>query len=142
MVWETTVPASGSEPQAATIHLHPRDVGAAILSLDEMDPPDAWRWAGPAWREYVRTSRVRALRGAELEAADPEAMARRWGEVLGLPAREAGAGSSEIALDVGVLRFVPERGRGDGLSAVLLESSDPARVGERHEICGTRLELV
>src|SRR5258705_13594247 len=36
---------------AATIHLHPRDVGAAIVSLDQMRPPESWRWAGPEWRE-------------------------------------------------------------------------------------------
>lgn len=142
VVWETTLPRRGSEPEAATIHLHPRDVGGAILSLDRMDPPDAWRWAGPAWREHARSSRVRGLAGAELEARDPQALARRWAEVLGLPATPAAGGCFEIALDAGLLRFVPERGRGEGLAAVLLASADPARAGERHEVCGTRLELV
>jgi hypothetical protein len=142
VVWEASLPREESEPGAATLHLHPRDVGAAILSLDWMDPPDAWRWAGPAWRDGARSSRVRGLAGVELEAADPEAMAQRWAEVLGRTLAPAGAGRFEIALDAGLLRFAPERGRGEGLAAVLLTAADPARAGEWHEVCGTRLELV
>src|SRR5262245_38201566 len=41
--------------RAGTLHLHPRDVGGAILSLDWMDPEESWWWAGPRWRECVRT---------------------------------------------------------------------------------------
>ena len=32
----------------ATIHLHPRDVGGAIVSLDRPLPPASWRWEGCA----------------------------------------------------------------------------------------------
>ena len=34
-------------PDIRGTHLHPRDVGGAILSLDAAEPPDSWRWAGP-----------------------------------------------------------------------------------------------
>lgn len=72
VVWETTLESSGDAktPGAATVHLHPRDVGGAIVSLDAMDPPDAWRWAGPDWRSHVRTRVVRGLTGARLAAQD------------------------------------------------------------------------
>src|SRR5207302_1544425 len=31
----------------ATAHLHPRDLGGAIVSLDQPVPPESWRWGGP-----------------------------------------------------------------------------------------------
>ena len=34
----------------AGTHLHPADIGGAIVSLDWADPPESWRWAGPSWR--------------------------------------------------------------------------------------------
>ena len=142
VVWEASLEADGAEPAATTIHLHPRDVGAAILSLDTMRPAEDWRWAGPAWRDHVRTGRVRSLAGAILEAADPEAMASRWSAVLGAPARAGADGSFEIGLDDALLRFVPAGARGEGLAGVLFSGageSGPALLGE---VCGTRLERV
>ena len=32
-------------------HLHPADIGAAIVSLDRPVPPESWRWAGP-WEPH------------------------------------------------------------------------------------------
>ena len=32
-------------------HVHPKDVGGAILSFDQMWPPAAWKWGGPAWED-------------------------------------------------------------------------------------------
>jgi hypothetical protein len=136
VVWETAL------ADAATLHLHPRDVGGAILSLDAMVPPDSWRWAGPVWRDHVRTKAVKALAGVELESSDPRALARRWGEILARPPKEAAGGRFEIALEPGLLRFAPERGRGEGLAGVLLAASDRRRAGERRELCGVRFELV
>ena len=48
---------------AAGTHLHPKDVGGTILSLDWMDPPESWRWAGPDWEQHVRTDVVSGLSG-------------------------------------------------------------------------------
>jgi hypothetical protein len=109
----------------ATIHLHPRDVGGAILSLDAADPPSSWRWAGPDWEQHRRLERVRAIRGAELQSADPAALARRWSEVIARPAAERPDGRLEIPLDGAFLRFVPDLdGRGEGLSAIEVETVD------------------
>jgi hypothetical protein len=85
-------------------HLHPADVGGAILALDDARPASAWRWAGPGWEARVRTERVRALTGVRLEAADPGPLARRWADLLALPATDAGD-HWEIALAPGTLRF-------------------------------------
>lgn len=137
----------------ACAHLHPRDVGGAILSLDEARPAASWRWAGLTWVSAVPSALGRAIVGAELQAADPAAMARRWAEVLGRTARRGSAAARaaldatsrghagetdevaragemhEIALEQGTLRFVPVRdGRGEGLAAVDVRVTDPSRV--------------
>lgn len=127
VVWEATL------PDIATIHLHPRDVGGALLSLDEAEPWESWRWAGPAWREHVRTELARGLTGVELASAEPEALAAHWGAVLGREAAPLGAGRREIALDEGgALRFVPAAdGAGEGIAAVEVACAATAQVLER-----------
>ena len=137
---------------AEGIHLHPRDVGGAILSLDQMTPPESWPYAGPEWKSHVRTDVCTALAGAELQAADPGTMAARWSEVIGRPVGPA----HEIALDGGTrLRFVADMdGRGEGVSGVDLAVRDRAAAlaaarergldvdGDAIRICGTRIGLL
>lgn len=148
VVWETAF------DDIATIHLHPRDVGGAIVSLDEARPPTSWRWAGPDWETKVRTGVVRGILGAELQSPDPAALAARWSQVLASPTRRVSDDVHEIALEAGRLRFVAERdGRGEGLGGIELDVVDRGRLlaaaHERRlrvdddvvEICGTRLRL-
>jgi len=149
IVWETQL------PDAATIHLHPRDVGAAIVSFDQMRPPESWRWAGPEWREHVHTDVTRRLAGAELQSGDPAALAKRWGEVFGRPVRRCPDGGHELELDAGKLRFVSDRdGRGEGVSGIDVEVVEPTDVlhrarsrglpasAESVELCGVRFRLL
>ena len=67
----------------ATLHLPPRDVGGAILSIDRAIPWESWRWAGPDWNQRIRKTRVGSLLGAGIQARNPDAMAQRWSDVLG-----------------------------------------------------------
>ncbi len=123
IVWE------GAHDDAATIHLHPRDIGGAIVSLDWMNPPDSWRWAGPEWREHVRTDTVRAITGAELQADNPAAMVGRWGEVLGVEPAAAGPGTYELEVNGATIRFVPvSDGRGEGLRGLMVNTADGGRI--------------
>ena len=115
----------GKQHGAATLHLHPRDVGGAIVSLDTMDEPGAWVWAGPNWRQHVRTDVTRAIVGVEIESPAPEKLAARWGEVLGMPSARDAAGRPTITVAGGALRFVP--GASDGVSGVLVDLADEAR---------------
>lgn len=85
-------------------HLHPADVGGAILSLDQPEPAPSWRWGGPKWKEAVRTDVTRAVTGVEFASDDPERLAARWGRVLARPVERAGA-ALVIPLDEGRLRF-------------------------------------
>jgi hypothetical protein len=73
-----------------------------------MDPPESWEWAGPGWRERVRSEVATGLVGAVLEAPDPEKLAARWGEVLAVRPQPAAGGSVTLALERGTrVRFVP-----------------------------------
>ena len=118
------------------LHLHPRDVGGAILSVDETDEWGTWPWAGPTWRDHVCTDVVSDIIAVEIGADDPLAMANRWGEVLGR--RPAG---TDIALDEGTIRFVPAGPRGEGVDGLELRSSDPGQSSEI-DLCECRIRLV
>ena len=68
-------------PDAKAFHMHPRDIGGAIVSLDEMSPPESWRWAGPGW-ENRKASHVRQILGVSVQAEDPDKMSARWAEIF------------------------------------------------------------
>jgi hypothetical protein len=123
VVWEIAL------DDIATVHLHPRDVGGAILSLDQPVPPGAWRWGGPDWPHRPASPVATGIVGATMQAGDPAAMAARWSEVLDQPLRQTGQGAHEIALAGGVLRFVPdEDGRGDGVAGLTVAVREPEAV--------------
>jgi catechol 2,3-dioxygenase-like lactoylglutathione lyase family enzyme len=129
IVWE------GKQAGAATLHLHPRDVGGAIVSFDTMAEAGAWEWAGPKWRQHVRTDVTRSIVGAELEGPEPARLAARWSEVLARPLTSDGEGRSTIAVEGGVLRFVA--GASDGVAGVLIDVRDPERFraeAQRHGV--------
>jgi hypothetical protein len=86
-------------------HLHPADVGGAILSLDQPEPAPSWRWGGPKWTDAVRTDVTRAVIGVDLASDDPESLASQWGRVLARPAERGDGDRFTITLDQGVLRF-------------------------------------
>jgi hypothetical protein len=80
-------------------HLHPADVGAAIVSIDEARPASSWTWGGPGWEQRSRPGK---LTGAVLSAPDPASLASKWGAALGAEVQGA-----TIPLDDGQLAFVP-----------------------------------
>ena len=121
---------------AAFTHIHPKDVGGAILSLDHMNPKERWEWGGPVWRDHVRTDVSVAIVGAELQGEDPSRMAGRWAAVLGRPAEQS-AGEWHINLDEGEIRFVAAHdGRGEGLGAFDVAVRSPSQVQRRAEAMG------
>lgn len=121
-------------------HLHPRDTGGAILSLDWMDGWDEWVWAGPRWRDHVRAGVTTGIAAVELQAPDPAAMAARWSEVIGAPLDAAG---TTVLLDEGAIRFVGDLdGRGEGVSGIDVTAADRSKAGTTIERCGTRVRFV
>lgn len=61
-------------------HLHPHDVGGAIVSLDETNPKGSWHWAGPNWRPHQENSIVTAIAGYAIGVDDPAIVATRWSD--------------------------------------------------------------
>lgn len=134
------------------MHLHPRDTGGTLCSIDEPSPPNAWRWGGPDWPKHVRTETSQQLAGAVLQSPDPAALARRWGQVFAQRVTPLDDGSFEIRLEPGVLRF--EAGADERLAGFSVACNDrerafanarerDLRVDERGiHLCGVRIELV
>jgi hypothetical protein len=53
------------------LHLHPKDVPGAIVSIDAVDEPAEWPWAGPNWRDHINTTTVRSVVGMDVTVPDP-----------------------------------------------------------------------
>lgn len=105
------------------LHLHPKDVGSAILSIDECSPVEGWLWAGESWPLSEPASRADAIIGVVIQAVDPVATAERWATVLGVAVAQTEAGA-DIELDDATLSFVPVAdGRGPGVQGVILRAS-------------------
>jgi len=130
-------------PRMCGTHVHPKDLPGAIVSIDWADPADHWEWAGPDWRDHVRTGLVSEIVGAEIQSSDPEGLAERWGQVLGRPVTSSALLLDDGAGGVSSIRFVPiVDGRPEGLGGVDIRVADRSRAGERHDICGTRFYFV
>ena len=110
-----------------TAHLHPRDTGGAIVSVDEARPWESWRWAGPSWREHVRTGRVTGIAGVEIQSDDPDALAMRWSQIFEIPLSE---GSSTLRTDGGeTIEFSKAADdRGEGIRSVFVRAADPEAI--------------
>jgi len=145
-IWEV------DRDEVSAFHVHPKDIGAAIVSFDEMRPGDEWLWAGPGWRDR-KSSHVGEITAVDVQADDPEAIATKWaaafdkdfypeGDVLLMP------------LDEGEIRFIKAiDGRGDGVTAVEFSVTDRAAImaaAEKHglgwsgneiTVCGTRFRF-
>ena len=120
------------------IHLHPKDVGGAILSLDEAHPPESWLWAGQDWLYHSLNGVVTGINAIDIQANDPDAMAERWSNAIGIPSR-----SRVIELEDAEIVFVATTdGRGDGLSSASLVAKDRNRAGDSMRICGFDFKLV
>ena len=94
-------------PDVTDLHLHPKDVGGALLALDTVDPPGSWRWAGPLWTAPFGSGSPPGTRGGlrsvTIAVDDPPGVARRWASVLDLPLADA----TDLHLDGGqAVQFV------------------------------------
>ena len=116
----------GDFPTIRGRHLHPADVGGAIVSVDQPTPPGSWSWGGPDWSAHQDNSVVTAIAGVVIGAHDPNAMQARW--------RECGVGQS--------LRFEAAGTRGEGIDVLELVATDRSRAGESLSICGVEINLV
>ena len=115
-------------PEYHELQLHPRDVGAAMLSFSwqqgARSPGGPWHPAAFDGGAAPRSHTTLGMVAAELQSDDPDRLARRWSDVIERPVVARG-----IALDDATLRFAPDTdGRGEGLGGLDLACADPARV--------------
>jgi hypothetical protein len=146
-------------PDYQELQLHPRDVGAAMLSFSRQEGGEAadgpWHPAAAKGTSARERPVIGAMTGAELQSDDPERLARRWSEVMELSLSRDGRGRPIISLDDATLRFVPATdGRGEGLAGLDLSCADKGRVlararsrhlaaeGDVVAACGMRFYLV
>jgi hypothetical protein len=146
-VWATDL------PDIRATHLHPKDIGGAIVSIDQPVPPASWRWGGPQWQLQAGRAGAQRVVGVTIGAADGQAMALRWAEVLGLAAPQRHGAGWRLALDGGAVDFVAADARGEGIVGYALAVAGRAAVlarsrelglpgdGEAVTLMGTRIEL-
>jgi hypothetical protein len=107
-------------------HLHPKDTGGTLVSIDQPERPGEWHWAGPNWRDSRRSTVASAITGITLASADPERMRDRWQEL-------------DIDTDTD---YVSDDADSERLSAVTLKATNDADRGRRFTICGVDFTLV
>lgn len=126
-------------------HFHPADFGGMLVSFDEQrteaDPLASggdWMPAGADWGR-ARTAEVEGVAAVVLSAADPQALARRWSELVGRPLDPDDP--LRLPLDRGELRFTAG---GDGAPTLIvgmdITVTNPAEVLDRARTAGLAIE--
>ncbi|MEN9504962.1 MAG: hypothetical protein RI958_888 [Actinomycetota bacterium] len=113
-------------PDIRARHLHPADVGGAIISLDQPVPQGSWRWAGSDWHAHRDQRVVTGIAGIGIAAIDPDIRSARW-DRLGV--RHA-------------VRFHAAHDRAEGIDELDLVAADRSRVGEERRIGTMTIRLV
>jgi hypothetical protein len=132
VVWQVDL------PDISGTHLHPADMRGAIVSLDRSRPYGTWRWGGPEWIGAPGSGAPGRLTGVTVAVAEPELVAARWAQVLGVePAPDA------LVLDNAEVRFVAaDRERGESVTEIAVELPSALRRGrESIELEGVRFRL-
>lgn len=105
---------------AKALHLHPRDTGGCLLSIDT-HAPDAgmmgsYAWAGPDWHQHSNAGLT--ITGAVIACENPQVIAMRWSTMLVRPWQQL-ADRWRLQLGHGSIDFVAiTDDRGEGLSAI------------------------
>jgi hypothetical protein len=129
-------------PDISANHLHPADIGGAIVSLDRSLPPGSWRWGGPEWTGRTGHGAPGRLSGITLAVRDPAAVADRWAHVLGVPV--SSGEQPALVLDRANVCFVAaEDELAEGLVEIEVEVPPEVRRGrETIEVGKARIRLL
>jgi hypothetical protein len=69
---------SGDHATIRGRHLHPGDIGGAIVSLDQTDPPGSWMWGGPTWTAHANNSVATSIAGYVIATDQPADVSSVW----------------------------------------------------------------
>ena len=116
-------------------HMHPKDLGATIVSIDWMAPEDEWEWAGKGWQtrgaEYV--DKITAV---DVQCHDQLTTARRWASVLNQPTMLEGD-KHVMRLGAGIINFVEAQDdRGEGVCGIEFRVQDWDGIKSKAEMLG------
>ena len=118
-VWEGTGDAIRGR------HLHPRDTGGTLVSLDQPDIAGEWAWGGPQWKSRRASSAVSAIDSFTVSVPDPDFSRTHW---------------TQLGINEAV-RFDPCGEQPEGLTEVTMKCIDSSRDGETFQLCGITITL-
>jgi len=116
-------------------HMHPKDLGATIVSIDWMAPEAEWEWAGKGWqgRSSVFVDKITAV---DVQCHDPLTTARRWSEVMNQPAMLE-EDKHVMRLRTGKINFVAATDdRGEGVCSIEFRVTDRDAIRRKSEMLG------
>ncbi|HMD56399.1 MAG TPA: VOC family protein [Solirubrobacteraceae bacterium] len=124
-------------------HLHPGDIGGAIVSIDRSEPEGTWRWGGPEWTGRKGQGAPLRLAAVTLAVADPDSVAARWAHVLGVAEPAAGE-EPVLALDGSEVRFTSSasEGRYGLVEIALAPTPNPPAKADSFTLGGVRFRLL
>ena len=101
IVWYENRKTDGIHGQS--LHLHPKQVGGAILSIDNMNPASSWLWAGREWKKDINKSLVSHFSGVNICSPNPDNLLSNWERALG---KKRSIGGNSINLSGSNINFV------------------------------------
>jgi Glyoxalase-like domain len=108
-------------------HVHPADIGGAIVSFDEPRPASSWLWGGPRWAEQTSQAVATGLAGVTIASLEPDRIAERWSRLLSTPV----ADGRRIELpDSSYIQFISSADHPSGVIGFDLWSAKPGFTAE------------
>ena len=106
-------------------HLHPKDTGGTLVSIDQPERPGEWHWAGPTWRGARPSGAATSISAVTIASPRVPELRNRWGQ---------------LGIDVDT-RYADGSRDFDHLSAVAIAAASAAQRGSRFALCGVDFTL-
>lgn len=106
-------------------HLHPKDTGGTLVSIDQPERPGEWHWAGPDWRDARASGVATVISGITLASPRPEQLRDRW---------------QQLGIDTDT-NYVDDTSLPERLSAVTLAAAADVHHNASFTICGVNFTL-